>query len=316
MKRLFTGLCMCWGNFCFIPGLKKWDENARSLMLGWLPTIGFAIGIIWMAVYFGLVYLSFPFLAASFIMMWIPFILSGFIHVDGFMDVSDALLSRGTLEKKRAILKDSNTGAMAVTCFVFVVLAWYSFMSTAISQQVDLINLLAIVVIPRAVSGLFVLNSKPMETSQYAEMHMSDTESDDIYDEADENVPDDIDEECAELEMTEDGLAAEFTDDFDEETEEETLQKEETSEESAEEKASSIRSGNIILIVQLVVYLAVMAVFCKYYLSTGIVAAAAALGTMISVLIAKKELKGMNGDIAGYGIVWGELMGVFGLIFI
>lgn len=305
---------MCWGNFCFIPGLKKWDENARSLMLGWLPTIGFAIGIIWMAVYFGLVYLSFPFLAASFIMMWIPFILSGFIHVDGFMDVSDALLSRGTLEKKRAILKDSNTGAMAVTCFVFVVLAWYSFMSTAISQQVDLINLLAIVVIPRAVSGLFVLNSKPMETSQYAEMHMSDAESDDIYDEADENVPDEK-EECAGPETAGDGFASEFTDGFDEETEE-PLQDEETPEESEAEKASSIRSGNILLIVQLVVYLAVMAVFCKYYLSTGIVAAAAALGTMISVLIAKKELKGMNGDIAGYGIVWGELMGVFGLIFI
>ena len=44
MKKLFTGLCMAWGNFCYIPGIKKWDEEARSMMLGWLPIIGFVIG--------------------------------------------------------------------------------------------------------------------------------------------------------------------------------------------------------------------------------------------------------------------------------
>ena len=67
MKRLFTGLCMAWGNFCFIPGLKKWDENARSLMLGWLPLIGVVIGGLWALIYFGLVYASLPYLLTTFL---------------------------------------------------------------------------------------------------------------------------------------------------------------------------------------------------------------------------------------------------------
>ena len=38
------------------------------------------------------------------------------------------------------------------------------------------------------------------------------------------------------------------------------------------------------------------------------------LGSLISCFIARHELKGMNGDIAGYGILWGELMGIVGLL--
>jgi len=44
----------------------------------------------------------------------IPFIVTGGFHVDGFMDVSDALSSFKTREEKLAILKDPHIGAFAV----------------------------------------------------------------------------------------------------------------------------------------------------------------------------------------------------------
>ena len=93
MKYL-TGFMMAWGNFCSLPcPATRWDENYRSLMLGFLPFIGLVIGIIWSAVYFGLVYVGFPFFVVAFLITFVPFALCGFMHMDGFMDTSDALAS-------------------------------------------------------------------------------------------------------------------------------------------------------------------------------------------------------------------------------
>ena len=54
----------------------------------------------------------------------IPIIITGGIHMDGFMDTMDALGSWGDREKKLEILKDSHAGAFAVitACVYFLVL--------------------------------------------------------------------------------------------------------------------------------------------------------------------------------------------------
>lgn len=46
----------------------------------------------------------------------LPLLITGGIHMDGFMDTSDARHSYCEREKKLEILKDSNTGAFAVIC--------------------------------------------------------------------------------------------------------------------------------------------------------------------------------------------------------
>ena len=122
---------MSWGNFCFIPGPKKWDEEARPYMLGWLPTVGAIMGLIWALCFYILFRVSLPVMAAAAILTWVPFVLSGFIHVDGYMDVNDAVMSRGTLEKKRAILKDSRCGTFAIVSLIFLVLVGFGFTASA-----------------------------------------------------------------------------------------------------------------------------------------------------------------------------------------
>ena len=318
MKKFFTGLCMAWGNFCFIPGIKRWDENARSLMLGWLPLIGLVIGGLWAAIYFGLVYASLPYLLVTFIMAFLPFILSGFIHVDGFMDCNDAMLSRGTLEKKQSILKDSRCGTFAVVTLIFTALCFYSALGSAISYGIDFVNLIAITVISRSVSGLEVLLSKPMATSQYAAMAAEYEEAEELADDEDADREIEVTDgtgSVAEYEETDiavelneradEALDSDNGDDNAEETDMNVPEK--------EDKPATIQQGVFLLVAQLILVLALVGLFCKYYLVTAVVVLGTALGTLISCIIAKKSLGGMNGDIAGYSIIWGEMIGVIAL---
>ena len=85
----------------------------------------------------------------------------------------------------------------------------------------------------------------------------------------------------------------------------------------AEEKpaAATKKQGIMLLLIQLVIYTALGFWASTYYASTALVYGAVVLGTFISITYAKKQLGGMSGDIAGYGIVWGEFCGVAMLVF-
>lgn len=275
--KYFTGLMMAWGNFCSLPcPAKRWDNNYTSLMLGFLPLIGLVIGIIWSAIYFGLVYLGFPFFVVAFLITFLPFALCGFMHMDGFMDCCDAIMSRRPLEERQRILKDSNTGAFAVVSMIFLILGYFCFLSTAVTTGVDFANMIMIVVLSRGVSGLHVLICKPMGQSQYAQMR----------------------EETEVLVNSEASEGSEIP---------ETV-------EVAESSKSTKKQGIILLCVLLAIISALAFWSSSYLIATALVSAFTALGCLIAIQYAKKNLGGMSGDIAGFGIIWGELMGVFALV--
>ena len=294
--KYFTGLMMAWGNFCSLPcPAKRWDNNYTSLMLGFLPLIGLVIGIIWSAVYFGLVYLGFPFFVVAFLITFLPFALCGFMHMDGFMDCCDAIMSRRPLEERQRILKDSNTGAFAVVSMIFLILGYFCFLSTAVTTGVDFANMVMIVVLSRAVSGLHVLICKPMGQSQYAQMQ-EETEAV-IISEVSEAV--EISETVETFEKTEEIANCET---------------DEKAEEPAASKKSTKKQGIILLCVLLAIISALAFWSSSYLIATALVSAFTALGCLIAIQYAKKNLGGMSGDIAGFGIIWGELMGVFALV--
>ena len=281
---------MTWGNFCSLPcPVKRWDDNCKSLMLGFLPTIGLVIGLLWAGIYVGLVYLSFPFLVVSFILAFLPFSLCGFMHMDGFMDCSDAIMSRRPLEEKQRILKDTHTGAFAVISAVFMILGYFAFISTAASMGMDFVNIVIITVLSRSIAGLEVLLSRPLGTSQYAVL-------------ADSSV--------SEADETGETSAADEAD-----VTEETDMTEEAAEIKQKPTAATKKQGIILLIIQLIIYTASGFLASTFYPSTALVYGAVVIGTFIAITYAKKQLGGMSGDIAGYGIVWGEFCGVAMLVF-
>ena len=118
MKRLWYAFWMCWGMFCAIPcPVRIWDEKARPRMLSCLPLIGGVIGGLWAC----LTLLS-PGFVRAFLLTAAPWLLSGAIHLDGFLDCCDAIFSRRELEKRQQILKDSHVGSFAVIGMVLLAL--------------------------------------------------------------------------------------------------------------------------------------------------------------------------------------------------
>ena len=162
-----TGFIMAWTMFLAIPcPIHKWDEKKRPQMLASLPFIGLIAGSICCGIYAACraLHLGILGLALTAVMPWL---VTGFMHLDGFMDCSDAVLSFRDREKKLQILKDSHVGSFAVICTA--ILAIFTFASWL--QTVYSAKLIVLVLIPaasRAVTSACVLGFKPLTTSSYA----------------------------------------------------------------------------------------------------------------------------------------------------
>ena len=169
MKQYFHAFVMCQSMFCAIPFPGNvWDEKARSKMLLFLPLVGLEIGAIWaFFAWLGSV-LKLPVLVKGLILAVYPYLVTGFIHLDGYMDVTDAVRSCRSLERRREILKDSHVGAFAVIGIVLLLLAQFAFMAS-VKESADCGVLIWIPAVSRCCSALAVTALKPMSTSQYAD---------------------------------------------------------------------------------------------------------------------------------------------------
>ena len=138
---------MAWGMFLAIPcPFRRWDEAARGRMLGFLPLIGLIVGAIWAAAARLCTALNLPSAVRALILCALPWLVTGFLHLDGFMDVCDAVLSRRDLETRQRILKDSHCGSFAVICMILLAAAqWSLFFSF---ESFDFKALLTLAVLP------------------------------------------------------------------------------------------------------------------------------------------------------------------------
>ncbi len=161
---------MAWMMFCYIPcPVKKWDERKKQEMLVCFPIIGLMIGGIVFGVYKLTEMLYVQSLGAA-VLSFLPWMLSGFIHLDGFMDCADAVLSCRDEKRRLEILKDSHVGAFAVISVVILAMltmgAW--------NECIFCINPTVLILIPaasRAVAGICVLGFEPLRTSSYKAIH-------------------------------------------------------------------------------------------------------------------------------------------------
>ena len=169
MKLAVTAFFMAWGMFWIIPcPLKWWDERARVGMLLFLPAIGALIGLVWaLCAYLAERFIPGRIAAAALAVT--PYILSGFIHLDGYMDCADAVLSRRDLETRRRILKDSHIGSFAAVALVILFLLEYSvFAGYTLGGKVWLLPLVCAA--PRALCTCAVLGYRPLPGSSYERM--------------------------------------------------------------------------------------------------------------------------------------------------
>lgn len=99
-----------------------WDKENMRYMMCFFPLIGVVIGVLLQGLGFLCTWLFFgdTMRGAAFVLL--PILVTGGIHMDGFLDTTDALSSWQPREKKLEILKDSHAGAFAIImgCAYFV----------------------------------------------------------------------------------------------------------------------------------------------------------------------------------------------------
>ena len=129
-----------------------WNEKNMRYAFCWFPVIGLVIGLVELAVFYILTKWQAGSVFRGVCLMAVPLLVTGGIHLDGFLDTVDALSSYQPLEKKLQILKDSHAGAFAIImgCAYFTLgLGVWSEMKT------ELLPVMAVAfALSRALSGL------------------------------------------------------------------------------------------------------------------------------------------------------------------
>lgn len=172
LKRIFKACGMSMTMFCAIPmPFHSWDDESRPLMTACLPVVGLEIGVVWALLCFvlqKLVALSIlPHALAAGIFTVYPYLVTGFMHLDGFMDVTDAVKSCRDLQRRREILKASDVGAFAVVAVsILVIMSFAASMSLSFKENIPI--LIFIPIISRCCSALAVTVLPTMETSQFS----------------------------------------------------------------------------------------------------------------------------------------------------
>ena len=168
LKTQIIAFFMAWGMFLSIPcPCKIWDEKARPWQLVYLPVAGLLVGALWALAAYALgSFDRLPALRAA-VLAALPFLLTGFLHLDGFMDCCDAILSRRDLPTRQKILKDSHVGSFAVVCTIFLMLAAFAAFWDFDAKE-GWQGLLLLPVFSRFASSFCVFACRPMQTSQYA----------------------------------------------------------------------------------------------------------------------------------------------------
>lgn len=151
--RAISALVIAFSTYSRIPMPQvEWSDENRKYAMCFFPLIGAAIGLVlwgWLRLcdWLGLG----PVLRGA-VGAMVPLLISGGIHMDGFMDTSDALASWQPMERRLEILKDSHTGAFAVTGCSGYLLLCAGVYSEATAQSAPMLT--GVFVLSRALSAL------------------------------------------------------------------------------------------------------------------------------------------------------------------
>ena len=166
MKNLINGFIMALSMFTILPvPYKTWKDEAVRHMMKLYPLVGMVVGVINYVAFRLTEYFNLSTILISAITMVTPFIITGMLHLDGFMDVCDALLSRRDKKEKVRILKDPNTGAFSVISLGILFIIDFAATYTLVENRANIIGIVIIPIISRSLMGLMLLKKEAMKES-------------------------------------------------------------------------------------------------------------------------------------------------------
>jgi len=104
-----------------IPIAVPWTCDTRRWAVRAYPLVGLLIGTVLALVALGMHNVPAPITALTLLSIWVA--ISGGLHLDGVMDIADALGSNQSLARRWEIMKDPQIGSFGILALVFL-LAW------------------------------------------------------------------------------------------------------------------------------------------------------------------------------------------------
>lgn len=156
MKKLWNSLLIAFSMYSKIPTLQcEWSEENMAYTMCFFPWIGVVIGgLTWIFGVWGIRFgLDNNFYTV--ILVLIPWLITGGIHLDGLLDTADAMSSWQERERRLEILKDSHAGAFAIISCVVYFLFYFGVYSQVTERAFPIIALSFI--LSRTLSGLAVV---------------------------------------------------------------------------------------------------------------------------------------------------------------
>ncbi|ASK61852.1 adenosylcobinamide-GDP ribazoletransferase [Virgibacillus phasianinus] len=130
MKSYVYGMILTIQFFSILPLRKEVPITPIHLerAIRVFPAFGWILGFSYAAILYGLIqWTPFSSLAIAFIIWLITIVLTGGIHLDGWMDASDAFFSYRDRDKRLEIMKDPRTGAFGVLSVIVLLSARFLF---------------------------------------------------------------------------------------------------------------------------------------------------------------------------------------------
>lgn len=172
MKTIWTGLCLAFQFFSVLPIKRQlpMTRHTMTAMYSVLPILGLVFGAVLMGVYEALQRLDVSLFFSAVIVVVVHIICTGGLHLDGYVDVSDAYFSYGEREKRLEILEDPRTGAFGVISVIVLLLLHVAAVYELFSRQLDetWLYLLVVPVILRCGVMLYFTTMKCAKTSGIA----------------------------------------------------------------------------------------------------------------------------------------------------
>lgn len=134
--RLIRSLIVAFSLYSQIPmpGFEWKEEDMKHNMI-FLPWIGAVIGVISFGLSYVFKMIELPIVCQVALYSLVPLVITGGFHVDGFMDVCDAICSYKSQEEKLKILKDPHIGAFAVIRVGIYSLIWIASLSLVVQKD-------------------------------------------------------------------------------------------------------------------------------------------------------------------------------------
>lgn len=165
MMKFMKGLLINIQFFTAIPitlELPMDKEHLRKAVQAF-PLLGLIQGIVYSVVlYLSFEYTPFSHLTIAFLLWLVTILLTGGIHLDGWMDASDAYFSYQDQGKRLEIMKDPRTGAFGVLSILVLLSCRFLFIyeSTAKVENILFIMIAAIPFLSKSIMGVLLLTVK------------------------------------------------------------------------------------------------------------------------------------------------------------